>query len=87
MKLTTGAVIDEPGSTIKNKTGGWRTLRPEWDEKKCTQCMICWQFCPDACIPDKGGKRSETDLDFCKGCGICEDVCPVKAIKMVKEEK
>lgn len=85
--LPLGAVIEEPGSTARNKTGGWRTSRPVWDKSKCIQCMICWQFCPDTAIPEKDGKRSETDLNYCKGCGICSQVCPVKCITMVKEEK
>jgi len=87
MKFTIGAVIEDPGSTENTKTGGWRTMKPVWDKKKCIQCMLCWQFCPDMSIPEKNCKRGETDLDFCKGCGICAQVCPVKCIQMVKEEK
>ena len=87
LNLKPGGIITEPGSTVKNKTGGWRSLKPVWDKKKCTQCMICWQYCPDISIPQKGGKRLETDFDYCKGCGICVEVCPVKAITMVQEEK
>lgn len=86
-KFNTAAIITEPGSTVKNKTGSWRSMRPVWDEKKCTQCMLCWQFCPDNAIPEKNEKRTETNFDFCKGCGICAKICPVKAINMVKEEK
>lgn len=87
MKINIGAVITEPGNSLANKTGEWRTFRPEWDPKKCTQCMLCWQFCPDNTIPQKNGNRLETDLEYCKGCGICAKVCPFKAIKMIKEEK
>ncbi|MEM0469142.1 MAG: 4Fe-4S binding protein, partial [Pyrobaculum sp.] len=25
------------------------------------------------------------DYTYCKGCGICSDVCPAKAIEMVQE--
>ena len=82
-----GAVIDKPGNSVENKTGGWRALRPVWNKEKCTQCMICWLYCPDMAIPQKGGKRTETDLDFCKGCGICAKVCPFQAITMETEEK
>ena len=86
-KLNPGAVITEPGSTEKYKTGDWRTFRPSWDRTKCIQCMICWQFCPDMAIPQKDGKREETNFNYCKGCGICAKACPVKCINMVTEEK
>ena len=87
-KMPLGAVIVDTGNTLLNKTGGWRTFRPVWDQQKCKQCMICWQFCPDDSIPlDKGGKRAETDFDYCKGCGICAKECPFKAISMAREEK
>ncbi len=87
-EMPTGGVIVDPGSTVRNKTGDWRTFKPVWDKEKCKQCMICWQFCPDDSIPlDENGKRVETDLDFCKGCGICAKECPFGAIKMVREEK
>lgn len=83
IKITTGAVIKEPGSTIKNKTGGWRTEFPVRDAKKCISCGFCWMFCPEGCINEK----FEADLDYCKGCGICAQVCPVKCIEMKKEKK
>jgi len=87
VKINVGAIITEPGSTIKTKTGSWRMSRPVWDEKKCKQCMLCWQFCPDNAIPQKNGKMIEMDFDYCKGCGLCAKVCPFDAIHMIKEEK
>ena len=73
------------------KTGDWRSLRPEIDPSRCTpmknqrpSCFICWLYCPDGVV-----KRSipvEIDLDYCKGCGICAEECPTKAIKMVEEK-
>ena len=58
-QMPTGGVIQKVGSTVANKTGGWRTFVPKWDKEKCKQCMICWQFCPDDSIPVKDGKRLE----------------------------
>ena len=85
--LNVGAVVHNPGSTVDNKTGGWRSLRPMWIQEKCTQCIICWMHCPDDSIPQKDGKRLDFDYDYCKGCGICAQVCPFQAIEMKKEEK
>jgi 2-oxoacid:acceptor oxidoreductase delta subunit (pyruvate/2-ketoisovalerate family) len=83
MKYTFAATIAEPGSSVRNKTGGWRTMRPVRDKTKCTKCGICWQFCPDMAI----NEEFDVNLDYCKGCGICAQECPFKAITMVKEEK
>ena len=86
-KYPIGAAIKEPGSTIKNKTGSWRTLRPKVDEKKCTRCGICWSHCPDNAIKITKEKGAVINFDYCKGCGICAATCPFKAIIMEKEEK
>ena len=87
LKFNIAAIITEPGSSIKNKTGSWRSLRPIVDKSKCIKCGKCWQFCPDAAIKmDKEGKAT-IDYDYCKGCGICAENCPVKCIKMIKEKK
>jgi len=87
-KHNLGGVL--PGGTaLANKTGSWRSIKPEWDSKKCIHCMLCFNACPEQCIKSKQTKekieRIETDLDYCKGCGICAEICPVKCIKMVKE--
>ncbi len=65
------------------KTGSWRVFMPVKDESRCNKCLICWIYCPEACI----SKDIEIDLDYCKGCGICAVECPRRAITMVKEEK
>lgn len=72
------------------RTGTWRTERPILDPSKCAAvkqnklvCMQCWLFCPDGTvsrtIPPK------IDLVYCKGCGICAEECPSKAIIMKDE--
>jgi pyruvate ferredoxin oxidoreductase delta subunit len=77
------------GTSLNNKTGNWRYLKPQWDRKRCIQCMMCYNSCPENCIgseiKSKTIRRTETNFDFCKGCGICASVCPVKCIKMIEE--
>ncbi len=68
-------------------TGSWRTYRPITDFEKCTNCLLCWAFCPDSAVPVKDGERQATDLQYCKGCGICATECPVDAIVMKREDE
>lgn len=81
-----GAVILRPGSSESNITSTWRTFKPVIDYNKCTDCGLCWVFCPEPAIY-KQGKRYYIDYDHCKGCGICYQECPLKAIMWVKEEE
>ena len=85
-KITLGLVAHTPGASKRNKTGGWRTLRPVVDETKCKKCWLCVVYCPDSAMK-KGQMSSLPDYDYCKGCGICAVECPVKAITMKKEER
>jgi 2-oxoacid:acceptor oxidoreductase delta subunit (pyruvate/2-ketoisovalerate family) len=32
-------------------------------------------------------EKANIDYDYCKGCGICANECPVKAIDMRREVK
>lgn len=72
-----------PGSFIVNKTGTWRTFKPDYDQEKCNMCLFCWFYCPDGCI-DRHEEKMEIDYDYCKGCGICANECPKEAIEMVR---
>ena len=80
-------VIGEAG-----KTGNWRTLRPIVVEKKCIMvksgkfnCLRCWLYCPESCNEKKSPPK--IDLDYCKGCSVCTEECPPKAIIMEEESK
>ncbi|MDD5474688.1 MAG: 4Fe-4S binding protein [Candidatus Methanoperedens sp.] len=81
----TEAGLIGPGSFIENKVSGWATFRPLRDKEKCTMCLLCWFYCPEGTIvriSDRGDLM--TNYDYCKGCGICANECPVDAIKMVR---
>jgi pyruvate ferredoxin oxidoreductase delta subunit len=74
------------------RTGDWRSLRPVIDHAKCipslkkkSSCMLCWLYCPEGVV--KSTIPVEIDLDYCKGCGICAEECPAKAINMVREDQ
>jgi pyruvate ferredoxin oxidoreductase delta subunit len=74
------------------KTGDWRSSRPEIDHTKCipsktgkSACFLCWMYCPEGIV--KKSIPVEIDMDYCKGCGICAEECPAKAIHMVDEHK
>lgn len=80
-EIKEGTIVDA-ASSLKNKTGNWKTFKPKVDNKKCIKCGRCVMNCPDICIKLKD--KIEIDYDYCKGCGICSTTCPVKAIVMVK---
>jgi pyruvate ferredoxin oxidoreductase delta subunit len=81
-----GGILLEPGSAVKYKTGDWRAFKPNVDQGKCINCLLCWIYCPDAAINRKE-KFVEVNYDYCKGCGICANECPVKAITMTEEKR
>jgi len=90
MKNKKISIITQPNTTLSNKTGPWRTQRPETDKQVCVSCSLCAKICPEACIamqaaPGFDKLKPQTNYDYCKGCGLCAQECPVKAIKMVAD--
>lgn len=77
-----------PKSSIGFMTGDWKTYMPVRDLEKCITCLTCVMFYPEGAIrwrPDMG--KIEFDFSFCKGCGICANECPTKAITMKLPEE
>jgi 2-oxoacid:acceptor oxidoreductase delta subunit (pyruvate/2-ketoisovalerate family) len=73
------------GTSTGYCTEGWRITRPVIDEAKCTNCLLCWIYCPEPAIVRHEGSKVTIDYRHCKGCGICESECAPKAITMVRE--
>ena len=80
--LTEGMIVAGAGTSKDFHTGEWTSVKPEFIEDKCKQCLLCVPVCPDSCIPVKDMKRGAFDYDHCKGCGICVKACPFGAITM-----
>jgi pyruvate ferredoxin oxidoreductase delta subunit len=64
--------------------------RPVINTELCTParrgaeaCFICWLYCPD-CVISRTIPPA-IDYEYCKGCAICAEECPTKAITMVDE--
>ena len=69
-----------------NHTGTWSLDRPLILDA-CTACAVCALFCPEGAITRSAGTMT-IDYLYCKGCGICEVVCPVRdaiAMEEVRE--
>jgi len=42
--------------------------------------------CPEGCIEGKEKNSYSCDYSYCKGCGLCAEVCPKADIIMQEEE-
>ena len=75
----TAATPGRGGSSARSST--WTRCTPA---KRGTEaCFTCWLYCPD-CVVSRT-IPPEIDYEYCKGCGICAEECPTKAITMVDE--
>lgn len=73
-----------PGGSTQNMTGTWRTMTPKYLQDKCIRCLRCWFCCPEGCIKRLDDDHVRWDYRYCKGCGICANICPADAIEMTK---
>ena len=67
----------------------WRIEKPVFNKDFCIDCQFCWIYCPDISIISRDKKMIGVDMDHCKGCGICVEVCPTnpKSLLMFPEQK
>ncbi|MCX8064254.1 MAG: 4Fe-4S binding protein [Candidatus Hydrogenedentes bacterium] len=71
-------------------TGEWRTQKPIINQDKCIAmksqkgvCFQCWAYCPESTIERR--PFPTINYKYCKGCGICSEICPSNAIEMRNE--
>ena len=66
----------------------WRIEKPVFNKDYCIDCQFCWIYCPDMSIISRDKKMIGVDMDHCKGCAICVEVCPTnpKSLLMFSEQ-
>ena len=77
--------VTRTGNSGTRHTGNWRTFRPAIDYERCTDCMICYAYCPESAMSVGQDGRVRIDYDNCKGCMICLTECPLRAISQTRE--
>ena len=77
--------VTRSGNSAIRHTGNWRTFRPTIDYAKCTDCMICYAYCPESAMSVGIDGKVTIDYDNCKGCMICLTECPLRAITQSRE--
>ena len=63
-------------SSFSASVADWRIEKPVFNKDFCIDCQFCWVYCPDLSIVARDKKMIGVDMDHCKGCGICVEVCP-----------
>jgi pyruvate ferredoxin oxidoreductase gamma subunit len=77
--------VTNTGNSYARHTGNWRTFRPTIDYARCTNCMICYAYCPESAMSVGEDGRVKIDYDNCKGCMICMTECPLRAVTQSRE--
>ena len=73
-------------TSVKVRTGLWRTMRPVIDFERCSGCWwVCSTYCPDGAINVTDQGLPDIDYDHCKGCLVCVAQCPPQAIESIAE--
>ncbi len=77
--------VSKPSPGSAGDTGLWRVFKPVVHEDRCIKCWLCWLYCPEEVISEGENGFPEINYSYCKGCGVCADVCPKDAIEMVPD--
>ncbi|PHQ65948.1 MAG: pyruvate ferredoxin oxidoreductase [Sulfurimonas sp.] len=77
-----------PNNSYMASVADWRLVKPVFNKDYCIDCQFCWIYCPDVSIISRDKKMIGVDMDHCKGCGICVEVCPTnpKSLLMFPEQ-
>lgn len=81
-RVSKAGITSKPTTSLKKS--GWRTFRPVATDN-CKRCGLCVAHCPEGCM-EIDGKGIKIDYNYCKGCLICSNVCPFKAIEKEMEK-
>jgi pyruvate ferredoxin oxidoreductase delta subunit len=75
-------------NSFRASVADWRLIKPVFNKDFCIDCQFCWVYCPDISIISRDKKMVGIDMDHCKGCGICVEVCPTnpKSLLMFSEQ-
>jgi 2-oxoacid:acceptor oxidoreductase delta subunit (pyruvate/2-ketoisovalerate family) len=82
VRRATSTLTYDPGWSLDNRTGSWRSQRPVKDPARCNDCGLCWLYCPEGCVSHGD---HVIDLAYCKGCGICVVECRRGALSLERE--
>ncbi|XOF32497.1 MAG: ATP-binding protein [Candidatus Electrothrix sp. YB6] len=54
------------------------------DEELCTNCLECYEVCPEGVIEVKNGRPVHVYTDSCQRCEACLKICPEDAISVLE---
>lgn len=54
------------------------------NESKCIECNACMKLCPED-VWEATDEQLKTENCYCNGCELCKDICPTKAIRVIKD--
>ena len=57
------------------------------DQDNCTECGICWVYCPLGVVYENKDGSFGIDSEYCRACGVCVVECPTDCIKLIKIER